>query len=282
VISWGLGKAFPVLFDLAWGIIEDYQMQKKVSEMLHKRSMSQGEQTDAQLEFFHEQATAAKAQDRSGLDAIRASVVEMRTKQEVDAFDGWVHTSFAELPPLRDRSDISLFQDMLANWVLQHAGDLEGPNDETDEVEFESAAEKVVEEGRRSLYVHQLKYALARRGLSADTVDKLPKGGVRGSTPLPGVRIENPNVFATAIARHDRWADAGRIPEHSGPAKRGDVEVSCKFECDFEEGSPLLGIVEFTATCVGRSRAAWHRGTTLIDENVSGGFEVVKWEYEPT
>lgn len=84
-----------------------------------------------------------------------------------------------------------------------------------------------------------------------------------------------------AIARHDRHVNAGAVQDHRAAVKRGDVRVECRFECDFEEGKPVLDRVVFKATCVGRSREAWDRGVTFAD-GVGGGFAEVEWEYEPT
>jgi len=288
-IARGVGKAFPVLFDLVWGIIEDHLAEQRVKELLHQRSVEQGERITEQLHFFGAQAASAKAQDRSVLDSIRASVDLMTTEEELAALDAWVDSRLAELPPARDPKDTSLHADMLAHWVLQHAGDLDVANDETDQVDFHAAktaaksggAGGVLEEGKKSLYKHQLTYALARHGLSTDPVAMLPPGGVRGLKVLPGVKVDNPETFAVAMRRHDGHVDAGAVQDHRAAAKRGDVRIDCRFECDFEEGMPLLDRVEFKATCVGRSREAWDRRVTFTD-GVGGGFAEVEWEYEPT
>lgn len=295
-VARGLGKALPILFDLVWAVIDDYQMQRKVDRLLHERDVRQAHRTEERIDAFLSEATTQKLSERAVLDEIRASVDAMATREDFDRFDMWANGRLGALPPIRNTGDRSLFADMLAHWVLQHTGDVGAPNAETGVAEYGKALKyveessftsAVLEPGNAALYLHQLKYALASHGLSPEPVERLVSRPQPGLYRLEGVKVVSPPAFAKAMKHRHRWSPDGtpRVPNYLAAAQRDEVVMTCDFQCDIVDGRPILERVEFVATCVGKSREAWDRGVTLVDRHagaIPSGFDVVEWEYEQT
>lgn len=67
--------------------------------------------------------------------------------------------------------DLSLYEQMLATWTLQRAGDEEDANKHTDGAAYEEAHKKLATDGnlaRRDLFIHQCRFEFGRLGVDAE------------------------------------------------------------------------------------------------------------------
>lgn len=84
--------------------------------------------------------------------------------------------------------DMSLYEGLLEQWVLQRAGDEEDGNKDTDPEAYAKAHERFAPDGnlaRKDLFIHQCQLALGRFGIDTST----PVQAMR--TRLDGLRPES-------------------------------------------------------------------------------------------
>ena len=290
------------LAGLIWTTIQSLLSAKATETARHQQSMQQAEASVEQADYFNAQAEQTLADRRLLFDSASGAIDAARTNVDLDLVERWIAAEQAQLGP--SRTDRTLFEDLLANWVLQHSESPGEANDDTSEVAYEDAAKnerahKLVKAGKPLLFVHQLKFGLLGFGfgLSDHTVcaaierkaqTLLGNGGVEAvKAATDGLvvsipRVSNPVAFDRGVQRATAMPlgpEAGTLPNYQGPAGRGNVRSKVTLHVEEDEGCAVLSGLDFISSCIGPDREAYLRGVST--DHSDGGFADIEWEWTP-
>lgn len=112
---------------------------------------------------------AKEGQDNMLLDELEQAALFAGSRSELEGLEIWVRQQVPIL--LMPVHDLSLYEQMLATWVLQRAGDEEDANKHTDGAAYEEVHKEFAKDGnlaRRDLFIHQCRFEFGRLGVDAE------------------------------------------------------------------------------------------------------------------
>jgi len=194
-----VGFVVGVLVETAIGMIFDFiSGKKKLGEVAAKASRMTAAQIEAKSMSFSKEAKKGFNKINNFFDGIQRNLTSITSQDRVDKIRDWALADMKNIkqsPPLSDRS---LFQGMIHDWILEHAGDEEDPGKLTPEAQWREALkagknpEKVNEE-RRKYGLPPLPQAL-KKGSDLDNHPEIFAYQTRGhwlNYGLPGMKEAN-------------------------------------------------------------------------------------------
>jgi hypothetical protein len=172
-----IGGALGMLAGLVWSHFVSDALSKKASDKAsHKMLGSIGEQINEQSNLFNGQATTVIGDKRQVIDNAKLATSGVRTHAALDAIERWIASERVALGSSKSDDDISLCNQLLAMWRLQHS---KAPGEASDRVNGTSYERAAGDAGSREpggiaehlssenrwLFVHQLRLGMVENGL---------------------------------------------------------------------------------------------------------------------
>lgn len=131
---------------------------------------------------FNAQFDKAKTGTRKERDNAYQGVDAAGSKAALAKWETWVDGETAKVATPINTKDTSLYQKLLRDWVLQHSGDEEDENKETNSASFDKNRKEAfgldanANMARKDLFIHQCKYEWGRLGVDYEwAIDLLKK-----------------------------------------------------------------------------------------------------------
>lgn len=122
---------------------------------------------------FDGQFDKSKAGARKERDNALAGIAKAGTAEELKGWENWADGEAAKVSTKINTSDTTLYDKLLKDWVLQHSGDEEDQNKETNSASYDANKKEVfgldknANLARKDLFLHQTKYEWGRMGLDS-------------------------------------------------------------------------------------------------------------------
>jgi hypothetical protein len=133
-----------------------------------------GDLIQKQHNAFTDNAEASKAEVRATSTVWQEKVKSATTTSEVTAVEKAATDEAKATNKPVPKDNLALAEQMMRDWVLQHAGDEDDENAETSEAQYEKTKQRVGMEGelknQPDLFVHQSEYHLRAMGWSEDQI----------------------------------------------------------------------------------------------------------------
>jgi len=260
-----IGFAVGVLIEsIASSIFETISGKTAAEEAASDASRRTAKLILGQVSAFETEASAARSQLQKAFKAIQKNLTNATTQEQVDQILNWAvaEKSVTATSPTAD--DRSLFQAMLKDWVLEHAGDEEDANANTSETDWERARTEVFGEGD-SLDGHPEIFAYQSRS-HWDSVG------------LPGTVTANQMIEKVKQIQGDKPQDAAEVVTGYYDGKTYLIESAADPErliglIDEEEG-----LLEEGKECIRKNQFTMY--CTLDLSEADGAVYVNEWEYE--
>jgi hypothetical protein len=157
-----------------------------------------GELIGKQHTLLTDQEEAAARELETLVASTREQALNARSQAEIDRIVAWATDAVPKTVPPKPGQPLTLAEEMLKTWVLEHAGDLNSSHGATDQTQWERALESVYgDEGLQkvpALFVYQTRHEWGRAGLDHASTsaamlseatrlmddEGVPLGGVRG------------------------------------------------------------------------------------------------------
>ena len=194
-----VGFVVGVLVETAIGVIFDFISGKKeMGEVAAKTSRMTAGQIEAKSMSFSKEAKKGFNKINNLFDGIQRNLTSTTSQDRVDEIREWALTDKKNIKQSPPHSDRSLFQVMIHDWILEHAGDEEDPGKLTPEAQWREALEAAknpekVNEERRKQGLPPLPQAL-KKGSDLDNHPEIFAYQTRGhwaTYGLPGMKKAN-------------------------------------------------------------------------------------------
>ena len=196
---------------------------------------------------------AKEGQDNMLLDELEQAALFSGSRSELDGLEQWIHQQIPIL--LVPVFDLSLYENLLATWVLQRAGDEEDANKHTDPAAYAEAHKKSAPDGnlaRRDLFIHQCRFEFGRLGVDAEPtlaswskklaaqprdLDLEEVIGRLGPLYLQTDRFTKPDRLSRYLGERFAWDDELDLmpSEEQVEAKRQKELMRARFNSEAEE-----------------------------------------------
>lgn len=255
-----VGAVVGFLVSLVWGAIAGMLSNKAAMATVDAELRKAAAQINEKNDQFDTQYDATIAGARKKRDEAVEKVQKATKKEDIDKLEKVIDGDIKAVKTPVKTTDRGLYNSLMKDWVLQHAGHEEGGNKETNAASYGKNREATtgVKPGdnlkRRDLFLHQCKYEWARMGLevepavaklkrllpsgNGETVDKKMSG-----TKITFDRAKNPEAMIKKVC-----ADYGS----------GDKSMHAKAKEQVRNN-------DFSLTCTLDLTHDWHNNTCYVD-----------------
>lgn len=197
----------------------------------------------------------ANAELNAGYRSTQTALTNATDQTAVDRIRDWANSEKAKVEHPAPIADRSLAQQMIREWVLEHAGDEEDANSSTDETEWEAARDEAFGEGdldyHREIFAYQTRHEWGKAGLNVaqaqaiiDDVMAMRRGadGITQSiSTQTAYNRYNGRRYTLPVADSTKWGQYWRQHKSrptSTPHRRG-----------WEAAAAMIDAGQFTVDC---------------------------------
>ncbi|MFG1610672.1 hypothetical protein [Actinoplanes sp. NPDC049265] len=279
VIGFVIGLLVETIASVVYSYLFD-DTAEKIDQAGRDAAERTGKQAEAKHEEFSDAAEAGRQQQRRAFDAVQTNLAGAGSKAKVDAIGQDLRRDKPAVAGAKNTGDRSLYQAMLSDWVLEHAGDEEDANKNTSEAQWEAARAKTFGKGdlknKKDLWAYQTRAEWIEAGFDPAVVRSATdayittsnKEGVDPEDKYHGQIcympvVTSPEAFFNYLVRN-KAAVAQEDYDYIAKDPAKNVKATCEFDLTTADGTTYVDEWNWTVQLLGRP-SRWRTKEVTFD-----------------